>query len=132
MRGCIATFQMQMGPWPAVNGVPGRLQIESLASWAKLASAGPFIRFLPAMGSTLLLWAVLSHVRSPLALPATLAAIPAAFYTVLLAAGLSLGDAQAAGWVPAAAEVRLLGLEGLSPNRHCWRCAPVGFPQPLR
>lgn len=38
--------------------------------------------------------------RHPLALPFILLAIPAAFYGVLAAAGCSLADAQAAGWVP--------------------------------
>ena len=80
-------------------------QVESLTSWVLLAQRGPFLRFLPALASTLLLWAVLQHARSPLALPATLLAIPAAFYAVLLAAGLSLADAQGAGWVPQPAEV---------------------------
>jgi len=79
--------------------------VEGLASWALLARRGPFLRFLPALASTLLLWAVLQHARSPLALPATLLAIPAAFYGVLLAAGVSLADAQAAGWVPQPAQV---------------------------
>ena len=83
------------------------LQVESLLSWANLAHTGPFVRFLPALVSTFVLWGVLSHVRNPLALPATLVAIPAVFYAVLLAAGISLADAQAAGWVPAAAEVRI-------------------------
>ena len=80
-------------------------QVEGLTSWALLARRGPFLRFLPALASTLLLWAVLQHARSPLALPATLLAIPAAFYAVLLAAGVSLADAQAAGWVPQPAQV---------------------------
>ncbi len=81
------------------------VQVEGLTSWALLARRGPFLRFLPALASTLLLWAVLQHARSPLALPATLLAIPAAFYGVLLMAGVSLADAQAAGWVPQPAEV---------------------------
>jgi hypothetical protein len=81
------------------------LQVEGLTSWMVLASRGPFLRFLPAFASTLVLWAVLQHARNPLALPATLLAIPLAFYAVLFAADVSLADAQAAGWVPQPAEV---------------------------
>ena len=84
-------------------------QVEGLTSWVLLAQRGPFLRFLPALGSTLILWAVLQHARNPLALPATLLAIPLAFYAVLYAAGVSLADAQAAAWVPQPAEVRPLG-----------------------
>ena len=91
-------------------------QVEGLTSWVLLARRGPFLGFLPGLASTLVLWAVLQHARNPLALPATLLAIPVAFYAVLLSTGVSLADAQAAGWVPQPAEVPW-PLQAHSPDR---------------
>lgn len=61
------------------------------------------LRVLPTLGSCALMMLTTRHCKHPLALPATLALIVAAFHLVLLAAGVSLEQAQAAGWVLKAA-----------------------------
>lgn len=54
----------------------------------------------------------MEHCSHPLALPAVLTSIPLAFHAVLLAAGWSLADAQAAGWamLPPVGGTRVAGI----------------------
>jgi hypothetical protein len=57
------------------------------------------LRVLPTLGSCALLMWTMARTQHPLALPGALLAIVAAFHGVLLAAGVSLQEAQDAGWV---------------------------------
>ena len=57
------------------------------------------LRMLPTLGSTLVMMWTMARSSHPLALPGVLVAIVAAFHLVLLAAGISLEEAQASGWV---------------------------------
>jgi sulfate permease, SulP family len=55
------------------------------------------------LGCTGMFLLVLRRCRHPAALPAAIAAVPAAFYLILMATGSSLADAARAGWtLPAA------------------------------
>jgi glucan phosphoethanolaminetransferase (alkaline phosphatase superfamily) len=57
------------------------------------------LRAAPTLASCLACMLVMARCKHPAALPATLAAIVAIFHAVLLAAGVSLAQAQQAGWV---------------------------------
>lgn len=57
------------------------------------------LRVLPTLGSTALMMATMARCKHPLALPAVLAAIVLAFHAALWALGVSLEQAQEAGWV---------------------------------
>ncbi|PRW58874.1 sulfate transporter [Chlorella sorokiniana] len=91
------------------------IQLGPLASWAQLWDPQVALRVLPTLGSTALLMLTMARCKHPLALPGVLAAIVGAFHLALLAAGMSLQDAQDAGWVlkPAASTGPFWSLWGL-------------------
>ena len=57
------------------------------------------LRVLPTLGSTALMMFSMARCKHPLALPGVLLLIVALFHAALLAMGVTLADAQAAGWV---------------------------------
>lgn len=87
------------------------LQFPTVQSLAQLADAGVLARLLPAVALCVAITVVTRRFRSPYALPALLLATPLLFYAALAAAGMSLADAQAAGWVtrPQVGEAAVFG-----------------------
>ena len=75
------------------------LQLDSLEGFRQLLTLETLCFLAPCLASCAAIIAAMRLGRSPLILPAVLAAIPAAFHLVLLAGGWSLADAQNAGWV---------------------------------
>lgn len=70
-----------------------------LTSYALAHSRQVALRVLPTLGSCALMMWTMARFRHPLALPAVLLAIVALFHAALLALGVSLQEAQEAGWV---------------------------------
>eukprot|EP00878_Enallax_costatus_P013193 GHUV01013790.1.p1 GENE.GHUV01013790.1~~GHUV01013790.1.p1 ORF type:complete len:1035 (+),score=287.38 GHUV01013790.1:628-3732(+) len=73
--------------------------INTFTSWGNLLHKDALIKFIPTFLAALVLWVCMTRARSPWALPATLAAVPAAFHAYLLITGTTLEQAQDAGWV---------------------------------
>ncbi|PSC75492.1 Sulfate Permease Family [Micractinium conductrix] len=114
----VAKFKLasavQFLPLPAVGGYLGYVgyfcvasglglgcgvQLGPLASWAQLGDPQVALRVLPTLGSTALMMFSMARCKHPLALPGVLLLIVALFHAALLAMGVTLADAQAAGWV---------------------------------
>ncbi len=76
-----------------------RPQIDTLGSWLRLASVDALTKLLPTAATIAATMLTVEHCHHPLALPALIAAVPLAFHGVLWAAGWTLADAQATGWV---------------------------------
>ncbi|KDD74914.1 hypothetical protein H632_c991p0, partial [Helicosporidium sp. ATCC 50920] len=104
-------------------------------AWKELLRQDSLVRLLPALAAVAVLAMVQRRFDSPLALPAALVLIPAAFYAALFLSGHSLEDARAAGWVSqpqpglehwrAADAWAMLGLGGTGPApRIFWRALP--------
>jgi hypothetical protein len=60
--------------------------------------ADRLIKLAPTLASALVIITTMSRARSPWALPGVLVALPLAFHAALLWAGVTLADAQDAGW----------------------------------
>lgn len=96
------------------------VDIGSISSWAGLATWDAAIKLLPTLGSCAAMMLTLEHVSHPLGLPAVMAAIVLAFHGALLAAGVPLADAQAAGWAMEATVRGCPGCVGMGAVRLCW------------
>ncbi|CAM9174003.1 unnamed protein product [Phaeothamnion confervicola] len=80
----------------AANGAP----VVGAAGWARLLrSPSALLRAAPSVAAGAGLYWALRRFRSVATLPACMLAMVVAFYAVLLAAGVSLDEARAAGWV---------------------------------
>ena len=75
------------------------VNVDSPQTWLQLLQWDPAMKLAPAVVSTLLLMLVMSHFRSPWALPAVLIFIPGVFFLVLACLHKSLAQAQDGGWV---------------------------------
>ncbi|GAB4822722.1 hypothetical protein N2152v2_009768 [Parachlorella kessleri] len=75
------------------------VQVSTPETLINLANKAALIKLAPAVGAALLIALILRRFRSPFALPVLLLMIPAVFYVVLWAAGVSLEEAREAGWV---------------------------------
>lgn len=75
------------------------VDIDSLASWINLFQPIPLLKCLPTVLSCAFIMLTLEMVHHPLALPSLLVGLVVIFHTVLWAAGFSLDEAQASGWV---------------------------------
>ncbi|KAG1670994.1 hypothetical protein FOA52_014384 [Chlamydomonas sp. UWO 241] len=80
------------------------VEINTVTSWVHILNAQALTRLAPLALSVAMLMLTMEHATHPLALPCVLALIPALFYVVLFACGLTLADAQDAGWVMAPTE----------------------------
>ncbi|KAK9811232.1 hypothetical protein WJX72_000395 [[Myrmecia] bisecta] len=74
-------------------------EVNTFTSWTHILHPDALIKLAPAAAATLLMLGTMRFARHPLALPAVLVLIPAAFHIALLAMGATLADAQAHGWV---------------------------------
>ncbi|KAI8470530.1 MAG: hypothetical protein J3K34DRAFT_255209 [Monoraphidium minutum] len=79
-------------------GLGAGVQVGSFSSWLNLFARDPLIKLAPTVVSALVLMLTMTRARSPWALPAVLVALPLAFHAVLLATGITLEQAQDAGW----------------------------------
>ncbi|KIY98753.1 hypothetical protein MNEG_9207 [Monoraphidium neglectum] len=78
-------------------GLSTGIQIEGFSTWLELLTQGAD-GLAPTLASALVIITTMSRARSPWALPGVLVALPLAFHAVLLWAGVTLADAQDAGW----------------------------------
>lgn len=106
--------------------LPPRPKIDTLSSWLRLASLDALTKLLPTAATIAATMLTVEHCRHPLALPALIAAVPLAFHGVLWAAGWSLADAQATGWVmpPTVGAVCLGGRGSPQGLRRAGSCRP--------
>ncbi len=74
-------------------------QVDTLSSWVNLLTWDAVLKLIPTLVTCVTLMLTMEHCPHPLALPAMLAAIPVLFRLVLLAAGVTVAQAQDAGWV---------------------------------
>jgi len=80
-------------------GLGVSVEIGSLASWSGLFDRLPLIKLVPTLLSCVAMVLTLEKTNHPLALPSVLIGLVAIFHVVLAIAGISLGEAQRAGWV---------------------------------
>ena len=74
------------------------MQLNKVVQWLDVLHLDPLLKLLPLVVTTVVLIQTMEHFTHPLVLPGVLAAIPLLFHVVLLAAGLTLEQAQDAGW----------------------------------
>jgi len=93
-------------------GLGSSVEIGSLASWSALFARLPLIKLIPTVTSCVLMVLTLEKIDHPLALPGLLLSLVAVFHLVLLGAGLTLKQAQEAGWAmpPAVSSAPLLAI----------------------
>ena len=82
-----------------VNMLRVLMQINTLADALQLLHAGPLVKLAACAAATAALWLTLKFGMHPLALPAMLCGIPAAFHVARLAAGVSIAELQQSGWL---------------------------------
>jgi hypothetical protein len=75
------------------------MQINTLTDTLQLCHAGPLVKLAACAIATAALWLTLKFGMHPLALPAMLCGIPAAFHVMRLAAGVSIAELQDSGWL---------------------------------
>jgi SulP family sulfate permease len=98
------------------------IQLGTLSSWAQLWDAHVAARVAPTLASCFTLMWVMARHKHPAALPLTLLAIVALFHGCLAALGVSLEEAQQAGWLLKPA---VSGAAG--GGRRAWACGRAGM-----
>lgn len=84
-------------------GLGSSQEIGSLGSWVKIINKDSLIKLVPTLASCITMVFTLERARHPLALPSVLILLILLFHIVLLVSGITLAQAQAAGWVMAPA-----------------------------
>ncbi|KAK9839095.1 hypothetical protein WJX74_009429 [Apatococcus lobatus] len=98
----VGSFLAYVGYFCLTSGITVATGIQvgkPMSTWLDLFSPDSLLKLLPAVVCTLLTIAVMHRVRHPLGLPGLLLAIPLVFHLVLLCSGISLEQAEDAGWV---------------------------------
>ncbi|GAB4817875.1 hypothetical protein N2152v2_004921 [Parachlorella kessleri] len=85
-------------------GLGAGVAIDTIPSWAHLASWDALCKLLPTLASCAAMMITLEKVAHPLGLPAVMVSIVAAFHLTLLGLGVTLKQAQHAGWAMEAPE----------------------------
>ena len=84
--------------WLSASGSAGQVG-KPVSSWLDVWNADALLKLLPAVLCTCAIIFVMHRIRHPLGLPSLLVIIPVLFHIVLLCSGISLDQAQDAGWV---------------------------------
>ncbi|GAX80746.1 hypothetical protein CEUSTIGMA_g8181.t1 [Chlamydomonas eustigma] len=74
------------------------VELNKVSQWLDVLHFDPLTKLAPLIATTAVLVVTLEHFSHPLVLPSVLAAVPLLFHIVLLVAGVSLSQAQDAGW----------------------------------